>query len=367
MIKNTLSEDEKYMSRALSLARRGRKWVSPNPMVGAVIVNKGRVISEGYHHHFGGAHAEIDALGKASENVAGATMYVTLEPCHHYGKTPPCVDALIERKLGRVVVGMIDPDPRTAGKSVQKMRDNGIKVTTGVLEDESRALNEAYIRHRVTGLPLVTLKFAQSLDARIATATGSSAWITSEESRRRGHLLRASHDAILVGVGTILADDPELTVRHVRGKNPLRVVLDSSLKTPPGARVVAGHEARTLIVTASGRHSRADSLCKEGVEVLELPAGADGKIDLSALLRQLGERDITSVLVEGGAAIHTSFLRHSLADRFVAFIAPRVMGAGIETVGDLGITDVAGSIGLTFDKLQRSGPDIMIEGRFKRD
>jgi diaminohydroxyphosphoribosylaminopyrimidine deaminase/5-amino-6-(5-phosphoribosylamino)uracil reductase len=244
------------MRRALGLARRGLGWTSPNPMVGAVIVKEGRVIAEGYHRHYGGDHAEVDAIKNAKEAVAGATMYVTLEPCHHYGKTPPCVDALLREKLGRVVIAMQDPDDRVAGKSIRKLEEHGIAVTTGVLEAESRVLNEAYIKHRTTGFPFVTLKWAQSLDGRIATASGDAKWISSLPSRKMTHWLRATHDAIMVGARTAITDDPELTVRLGQRRKPSPRVLRFVPAFPEKARLLKDQDtAKTLIaVTGAADH-----------------------------------------------------------------------------------------------------------------
>jgi diaminohydroxyphosphoribosylaminopyrimidine deaminase/5-amino-6-(5-phosphoribosylamino)uracil reductase len=351
------------MRRALALARRATGHTSPNPLVGAVIVRDGRIIGEGYHHAAGLDHAEIDALKHAREDVAGATMYVTLEPCSHFGRTPPCADALVARKLGRVVVAMEDPDAHVRGRGIAKLRAAGIATTIGVLEAESRALNAAYIKHRTTGLPWVTLKFAESLDGRIATATGNARWISSPESRKLAHKLRARHDAILAGIGTVLADDPELTVRLVRGRQPLRVIVDAGLRVPPEAKVLGEQSlARTLIATAGQSDPvRLAALRERGVEVLALPSDGRGRLDLKQLLVELGKRNVLSVLVEGGAEIITSFLKLRLADSIVAFVAPKLIGKGTETVGDLGITEVAAAVPLRFNRAYRCGPDLVIE------
>lgn len=362
------TSDLDYMRQALRLARRGLGFTSPNPMVGAVIVKDGRVIATGCHHYFGGDHAEVDALKHATEDVVGATMYVTLEPCHHYGKTPPCVDALIAHKLGRVVIGMLDPDPRTAGKSVKKLRENGIETTIGLLENQCVALNEAYIRHRTTGRPLVTIKFAQGLDGRLAAASGNSQWITSEASRKLAHRLRARNDAILIGVQTVLSDDPSLTVRHVKGRNPLRVVLDATLRTPATANLITDGAARTLIATTAAADSaKAEAFRNKGIDVVTLPVDDRGWVDIEALLDELGRREITSLLVEGGAGAITSFVKLGLADRFVAFIAPRLIGKGIETIGELGVKAIADAVALKFEKVAWSSVDLIIEGRFAKN
>jgi len=361
----TPSIDEKYMRQALRLARRGLGKTSPNPMVGAVIVKGDRVIARGYHRYFGGDHAEVDALEHASEEVSGATMYVTLEPCTHYGKTPPCVEAIVRAKIARVVIGTLDPFPGMQGKSLEILRRHGIGTAVGVLEDECRALNEVYLKYTSTGLPFVTVKFAQTLDGRIATAAGASRWISSPPSRKLAHRLRARHDAVLVGVGTVLADDPELTTRLVPGRNPVRVVLDSRLSIPTGARVLKDQPAaRTLLAAApAASEARAAALEKMGIEVLSVPPDADDRIDIKKLLKMLVEYRISSVLVEGGAAVITSFLRLGLADKLVVFIAPKVLGTGTDSVGELNITDISKSIKLNYEKVYRSGEDIVVEGR----
>ena len=229
--------DEDYMKLALRLANKGLGKTSPNPMVGAVIVKDNRIIGQGYHHHFGGKHAEINAIESTTEDISGATMYVTLEPCCHYGKTPPCVEAIIKNDIGKVVIGILDPYPSMSGRSMEILRQHGIETKVGVLEEECRSLNEAYLKHIITGVPLVTVKFAQTLDGRIATSTGNSQWISSPASQRMAHKLRTTHDAVMVGAGTVLSDNPQLTVRLVKGRNPTRIILDSRLRIPLKAKV----------------------------------------------------------------------------------------------------------------------------------
>ena len=365
MVTHVRSADETFMRLALRLARRGLGQVSPNPMVGAVIVKDGRIIARGYHHHFGGDHAEVDAFKKATEDVRGATMYVTLEPCFHYGKTPPCVDAVIKSKIGRVVIGMQDPDKRVSGRSIGTLKEQGVGVEVGVLEAECRALNEAYIKHRSTGMPYVLVKFAQTLDGRIATATGHSRWVSSAESQKLAHKLRAQNDAILAGAGTVVKDNPELTTRLVKGRNPLRVVLDSNLRIPPDVAVFRDQEkAPTLVATTAwdAKEKLAERRAL-GLEVLIVPPDANGQVDLKALLKTLGERDVSSLLVEGGAETITSFLRLGLADKVLAIIAPKIMGKGTETIGELNITDMSQVLKLSFTRVYRSGADIVVEGR----
>ena len=356
--------DEEYMKRALQLARRGVEKVSPNPMVGAVIVRAGKIIAEGYHHKFGEDHAEIDAIKKASGKIRGATLYVNLEPCCHRGKTPPCVDALIEQGIKRVVIGTLDPNPLVNGKGAQILRDHGIKVTEGVLEQEARALNEVYLHNTQTGLPFVTVKYSQSLDGRIATSKGDSRWISSEASRRFAHRLRARHDAIMVGIGTVLADDPQLTVRLVKGRNPLRVVLDSRLRTPLNAQVLQG-EAKTLIVTTDAHaKKKVNTIQKQGKVVLPVQRDTKGRVELKTLIQVLAKWGISSILVEGGREVITSLLKGGLVNRVVIITAPLIVGKGIEGIGDLGITDLQGAIRPSCYTVRRVGEDVIFDLRF---
>jgi len=356
--------DEDYMKLALKLARRGLGKTSPNPMVGAIIVKDNRIIGQGYHHHYGGNHAEINALQSARENVSGATLYVTLEPCCHYGKTPPCVEAILQNKIGRVVIGALDPNPRVNGKSVVILNQHGIETKVGVLEDECRDLNEAHFKLMSTGLPLVSLKFAQTLDGRIATATGDSQWISGERFRRLAHKLRATHDAVMVGIDTVLADNPQLTVRLVKGRNPTRVILDSRLRIPLDAEVLKTEAAPTIIATTPRADEKKLTHLREmGIEVLVSEENEAGEVDLRHLLELLGERKTSSVLVEGGAGVITSLLRQNLADKIIVAVAPKIMGKGIEAVGELNIREVSQALKLSFGKIYRLGEDLVIEAR----
>ena len=360
------TQDEKFMKRALALAGKGERFVSPNPMVGAVIVKGGRVIAEGYHRKFGGSHAEIDAIGRATESVKGATLYVTLEPCCHHGKTPPCVATLLDRRLRRVVIGSIDPNPLVHGCGADALRRGGVEVTVGVLAEECRRLNARFFKFMETGAPFVTLKFAQTLDGRIATAAGDARWISGPESLRFAHHLRAVHDAVLVGAGTVEADDPELTVRSVRGRNPLRVVVDSLLRLPSQARVFQDqHRAKTLVAATCAREPAEEAqLAKMGVEVLSVAGDGRGGADLQDLFRRLGSRGVSSVLVEGGSGVITSVLRERLADRIVIIVAPKILGKGTASVGDLDIRRMENALPLRFDSLRKRGDDLVIEARF---
>lgn len=360
--------DQYYMKQALILARRGLGKTSPNPMVGAVIVKDGKIIGRGYHRKIGGKHAEVNAIESAEENLKGATIYVTLEPCCHYGKTPPCTDAVIRNKFGRVVIGALDPNPRVGGKGVEILRQHGIETITGVLEEECRSLNEAHFKYMTTGLPLVTVKFAQTLDGRIASASGNSQWISSEKSRRLAHKLRAVNDAVMVGIGTVLADDPRLTVRLVRGRNPARVILDSGLRIPPDSKVVTEQGAAATIIAATARadEGKISRLREMGVEVLLIQEDERGEVDIKHLLGMLGQRGISSVLVEGGAGVITALLRLGLVDKLVIFVAPKIMGKGIEAVGELNIADVDHALKLTFSRVYRLGEDLVIEAKASR-
>lgn len=356
------------MRRALRLARKGEGWVSPNPMVGAVIVKNDLIIGEGYHRKFGQAHAEINALNQATESVKGSTVYVTLEPCSHHGKTPPCVESLIAAKPARVVIGTTDPNPLVGGRGIEALKRQGIETTVGIHEEACREINESFFKFIRSRVPFVTLKYAQTLDGRIATSTGHSRWISSLPSRRFAHRLRHAHDAVLVGIGTVLCDDPELTVRLVRGKNPLRIVLDSHLRIPLSAKILQEQDQAATLVVATDRAEKEtlSRLTDLGIETLLIPADASGRIDLNRLFQELGKRDLASVLVEGGAGILTALLAESLADRLISIIAPKICGQGIDAVGQLHITEMDRAIGLTFRKIFRKGDDLVIDSRFRR-
>ncbi|MFC1965125.1 bifunctional diaminohydroxyphosphoribosylaminopyrimidine deaminase/5-amino-6-(5-phosphoribosylamino)uracil reductase RibD [Chloroflexota bacterium] len=359
--------NEDYMKLALRLARKGLGKTSPNPMVGAIIVKDNQIIGRGYHHSFGGKHAEINAIENAGESIDGAALYVTLEPCSYHGKTPPCVDAIIGNNVGRVVIGTLDPNPLVSGKGAEILRRHGIETEVGVLEEECRSLNEAHFKYMTTGMPLVTVKFAQTLDGRIATATGDSQWISSAESQRLAHKLRATNDAIMVGIGTILADDPQLTVRLVKGRNPSRIILDSRSRIPLDSKIVRSQGAAPTIIATTSRadKEKLSRLREMGIEVLVTREDEAGEIDLCHLFRTLGQRGISSVLVEGGAGVITSLLRRNLADKLVIIIAPKIMGKGTEAVGELNITDVNQALKLTFRKTYRMGEDLIIEARLE--
>jgi diaminohydroxyphosphoribosylaminopyrimidine deaminase/5-amino-6-(5-phosphoribosylamino)uracil reductase len=334
-------------------------------MVGSVVVRDGKVLGRGYHQRVGGPHAEANALRAVREDSKGATLYATLEPCCHYGKTPPCVDLIIERGIRRVVVGTSDPNLLVAGGGIKRLQDHGIQVVVGVLADGCHALNEAYFKYFETGLPFVTLKMAQSLDGRIATKSGSSQWISSPETQRLAHRWRARHDAIMVGIDTVLSDDPSLTVRLVRGRNPRRIIVDSTLRTPIQTRVLSDGDAShtTVLTTHQADPNRIKPLEALGAHVRQVKANSDGRVDLLDGLRVLATEGITSILVEGGAKLATSFLRAGLVDRLLIIIGGKIIGQGIEAVGDLGITDVNKALGFRIDSIRRVGPDLVVVGK----
>jgi diaminohydroxyphosphoribosylaminopyrimidine deaminase / 5-amino-6-(5-phosphoribosylamino)uracil reductase len=358
-------KDEYYMEMATKLAQKGRGFVSPNPLVGAVIVKDGRIIGRGHHQRFGGDHAEINALRNATEDVAGSTLYVTLEPCCHEGKTPPCIDSITKHKIARVVIGTIDSNPLVSCQGINYLQSCGIEVKTGVLETECRNLNEVFFHFMETKLPFVTIKYAQTLDGRIATATGQSQWISSPPSLKFTHQLRAQHDAILVGVGTVIKDNPELTVRLVRGRNPLRIIVDSSLNIPVKSKVLQNlSENKTIIATIKKAvDPQFQKMVKLGAEVIPVAADKQGNVDLKKLLKILAKRNISSVLIEGGAQIITSTLINNLANRLVSVMAPKIIGKGIEAVGDLKINNLDLAKKLSFRKIKKSGEDIIIDSR----
>jgi diaminohydroxyphosphoribosylaminopyrimidine deaminase/5-amino-6-(5-phosphoribosylamino)uracil reductase len=358
---------KRFMRRALRLAARGAGRASPNPMVGAVIVSAGEIIGEGFHRGPGTAHAEIVALERAGDKARGATMYLTLEPCTHHGRTPPCAPRVVASGLKRVVIASEDPNPKVAGGGIAALRQAGIEVEVGLLRDDENRLNEAYRRYITTGRPFVTLKVAMSLDGKIATRTGESRWITGAKARIEAHRMRRDADAVLVGVGTILADDPALTVRHVRAhRQPLCVVADSTARTPPGAKVCAGERPALIAVTTEAAPKEVQALREAGAEVLTFPQ-REGKVDLAALLQELGERDVASLLVEGGGELIASLIERDLADKLVVFIAPKIIG-GVEAptaVEGTGVAAIEQAWPLREARCRRIGEDLMIQGYLK--
>ena len=361
--------DEKYMRMALSLARKGCGLAAPNPMVGAVIVKEGRVIGRGYHQKYGGPHAEQNALSSCTEPPQGAVMYVTLEPCSHYGKTPPCADKIVEKKIGRVVVGALDPNPLVAGRGIEKIRNAGIPVVTGVLAEESIALNEVFMKYIVTKRPFVVLKAAMSLDGKIATADGESQWISCETSREEVHRLRHELTGIMAGIGTVLADDPMLNCRIPGGKQPVRIIVDSHLSIPENSKLAASAKEFPLVVASVEKADASKKARLEvmGAKVIEIPANQDGHVDLNALMERLGEMKIDSILLEGGGRLAEGALKAGIVDKVQFYIAPVLIGGeGAKTpVEGRGIETLSQAWHISDWKAETIGDDLKIIGYIK--
>jgi len=369
MQEHTRVADEKYMRMALTLAARGRGRTSPNPMVGAVLVRNGQVVGQGYHERAGLPHAEVMAIKDAGPAARGSTLYVNLEPCCHTGRTGPCTEAIIEAGIGRVVAAMRDPNPLVAGRGLARLRAAGVEVTEGVLAGEAARLNEVFIKYITQRLPFVVIKAAMSLDGKIATRLGASQWITGPAARERVHRLRDWYDAVMVGIGTILRDDPSLTTRLPEGgRDPVRVILDSTARTPPDARVLAQTSpAPTIIATTEqAPAARIEALRERGAEVLV--CGPGPRVDVRLLLEELARREITSVLVEGGAGVNAALLEAGLVDKVVWFIAPVIIG-GREApgpVGGQGAAVLAEALRLENGCWEQVGPDLCFEGYIAR-
>ncbi|HWC31926.1 MAG TPA: bifunctional diaminohydroxyphosphoribosylaminopyrimidine deaminase/5-amino-6-(5-phosphoribosylamino)uracil reductase RibD [Actinomycetota bacterium] len=367
-----MSVDEAYMRRALELAARGRGVTSPNPLVGAVVVKDGRVVAEAFHEGAGRRHAEAVALDAAGDEARDATLYVNLEPCVHHGRTPPCAPRVIESGVWRVVVAMPDPNPLVDGRGFRALRDAGIEVTTGVLEHESRRLNEAFLTHVRTGRPFVTLKMAASLDGKVAARDGSSRWITGGEAREDVHRMRAEVDAIMVGAGTAFRDDPSLTVRvagyHGRGK--LRVLVDGRGIVPESHRLFAEGGAPTLVATTEGApEDRRRAWADAGADVVVIDDDGRSLIELDALFRELGKRDVQHVLLEGGPTLAWEAVRRDLVDRVVLFFAPIFVGgdrAPSVLMGD-GTPTIGEARPVAIESVERVGDDIKVVARVHRD
>ena len=318
--------EEQFMRRAIELAKQGLGWTSPNPMVGAVIVKDGRVIGEGYHHRCGELHAERNALAACSEDPAGATMYVTLEPCCHTGRTPPCTEAILERGIARVVVGSRDPNPKVAGGGVAVLRSHGIDVTEDFLRTECDALNPVFFHYITTKTPYVAMKYAMTADGKIATCTGASKWITGETARQHVHTLRHRYTGIMAGIGTVLADDPMLNCRIDRGRDPVRIICDSRLRIPLDSQLCrTSGEQRTIVACAQGDPEKKTILEAMGITVLDLP-DETGRVDLPALMAALGAMEIDGILLERGGTLNEDMLQKGLVNRVYAYIAPKIFG-----------------------------------------
>lgn len=362
---------DKFISRALRLAKKGYGRTSPNPAVGAVLVKKGKVVGEGYHRKAGEAHAEVNAIKAAGKEAKGADLYINLEPCSHHGRTPPCADAVVKAGIKRAFISMTDPNPSVSGKGIQILRNAGIEVETGIMEREAKRLNEAFIKHVTTGLPFVTLKAASTLDGRIATKTGESKWITGEAARRHVHKMRDSYDAIMVGIGTIHKDDPSLTTRLAggKGKDPVRIVIDEKLAISPEARVINRDSLSPLIIATTDRAPKAKvkELEDLNVKVFVFP-NAHGMVPLKPLMKKLGDLQINSLIIEGGSEVHASALKEGIVDKVAIFYAPKIIGGihSISVVGGEGASLLAEAIEVEEIKTKKIGPDILFEGYIKK-
>lgn len=324
--------EEQFMKRAIELAKQGTGWTAPNPLVGAVVVKNGRVIGEGYHRKYGELHAERNALAACTEDPAGATLYVTLEPCCHYGKTPPCTEIIIEKKIAKVVIGSRDPNPKVAGKGARILREHGIEVVEDYMREACDALNPVFFHYITTKTPYVVLKFAMTLDGKIATRTGASKWITGEAARNHVHQLRGRYAGILAGIGTVLADDPMLNCRIDGAHQPLRIILDSHLRIPMGSRLVRSAKEYPLLIVCNESirdreegASRIQKLEEAGAKVWTLPE-KNGHPDLNVLMQRLGEEKIDSVLIEGGGTVNEAALKAHIVHHVYAYIAPKIFG-----------------------------------------
>ena len=359
--------DQEYMLRAIQLAKKGEGWTNPNPMVGAVIVKDGRIIGEGYHKKCGELHAERNAIASLTESAEGATIYVTLEPCCHYGKTPPCTEAIIEQKIKKVVIGSRDPNPKVAGKGAQILRESGITVVQDFMREECDRLNPVFFHYITTKTPYVVMKYAMTLDGKIATKTGASKWITGEPARQEVQHMRHRYMGIMAGIGTVLADDPMLTCRlkgTENGANPVRIICDSTLRTPLESQIVrSAKEIPTILATCNRQEAMHMPYIEAGCKILVTPE-KDGHVDLSDLMRQLGQLGIDSVILEGGGTLNWSALQAGIVQKVQAYVASKLFG-GTEAktpVEGQGFHTPADAVELTRTKITALGSDWLIEG-----
>ena len=361
--------EEKFMKMAIELAKKGIGKVNPNPLVGAVIVKDSKIIGKGYHKRYGGNHAEVEAINNAIDDVKGATIYVTLEPCFHYGKTPPCVDKLISSGISKVVIGSLDPNPLVAGKSIEKLKSLGIEVKVGVLEEECLKLNEVFMKYIKTKLPYVVLKAGVSLDGKIATRNGESKWITGEISRKKVSELRNQLSGIMVGINTVLADDPSLTCKIHGGRNPVRIILDSSLRIPLDSQILkTAYKYETIIVTTSNIDLDKKTLVEELKSKVIIIDSINNRVDLKKLMVKLGEMKIDSILLEGGGEVNYSALEAGIVDKIMLFIAPKIIGGkdAKTFVEGKGIDLLANHFNVSNLKNEVLGQDILLTGYIRR-
>jgi len=350
---------KKYMAVTISLAEKGKGYVSPNPLVGCVIVKRGKVVGRGYHKKFGEEHAEINALKAASKKANNATMYVNIEPCSHWGKTSPCTEKIVEAGIREVIVGVEDPNPLVDGYKELKFR--GLKTRIGILRDKAKKLNEVYIKYMKTKKPLVTLKLAMSLDGKIATSTGDSKYITSREARKYVHQLRNDVDAVMVGINTITKDNPLLDSRLVKGKNPTKVIVDSKLKISEMAKVLKDPSKVIIATTKKAPRKKIDKLQRKGVRILILKPER-GLVDLKELIKELGKSEIASVMIEGGAELSGNAIKCGIVDKLLIFTAPKIIGNGLGAIKNLDIKKINKAIRLKNISTKNIGKDFLVEG-----
>ena len=366
-----MKDDRAWMQLAVREAKKGLGRTSPNPCVGAVVVKNNKLIATGFHEKAGTPHAEVHALRAAGEKARGATIYVTLEPCNHTGRTPPCTQAILASGIKRVVVGMLDPNPLVAGGGCKTLADQGVEITQGVLTEECRSLNRPFCKHVTTGLPWVIMKAGMSMDGRLALGSGQSGWITNEQSRRAVHRLRDRVDAILIGSTTALIDDPALTTRLPgrKGRDPLRVILDSALRLEPTARMLqqVSAAATWIFCGPDADAKRVAALVAAGAVVKQIKLDGAGRLDLGAVLCELGRAQVTSVLVEGGSRVHGAFLRANLVDEVNIYVAPIFIGGdGVALLDTLGLQQIGVAPRFTTTKVRRLGCDLLIEGLIEK-
>lgn len=361
--------DQDFMRRAIELAERGRGWTNPNPVVGAVIVKDGRIIGEGYHARFGGLHAERNAIASLTEPARGAVMYVTLEPCCHYGKTPPCTEAILEQGIARVVVGSRDPNPKVAGKGAALLREAGVIVEEDFLRSECDRLNPVFFHYITNGTPYVVMKYAMTVDGKIATRTGASQWITGEKAREQVHRLRHQYMGIMAGIGTVLADDPLLNVRLEGKKSPVRIICDSRLRLPPDSQICrTAKQYPTIVAHAAGSREAAARLEQLGIQVVAIPDEA-GRVDLKRLMRFLGKQGLDSILLEGGGELNESALQAGIVQEAKVFVAPKIFGGGEAKtpVTGRGVALSGEARMLSLEAMSQVGEDLLLEYRVREE
>ena len=349
---------KKYMEIALKIAEKGEGSVSPNPLVGCIIVKRGKIVGKGYHKQYGGEHAEINAIKNAGKKVANATLYINLEPCSHWGKTPPCTEKIVEAGVREVIIGMYDPNPLVEGFKELKFR--GIKTKIGILEKEAKKLNEVYVKYMRSKRPFVILKVAMTMDGKIATRTGDSKYITGKDARRYVHKLRSEVDAVMVGINTVLKDNPKLTPRLAQGRDPMKVVIDTELKMPLRCNLMKNPSKLIIATTNKAPKKKINKFYQKGIDVIVLNV-KKGLVDLKDLMKQLGKKEIASIMIEGGSQLNSSAIKERIADKLLIFTAPKLIGNGLGAVGNLGVTKIDKAVKLKNIEMKKVGKDILLE------